>query len=68
MESAGFIRNKTIWDNSGMFLVIWDGESKGTKHTIDAKENSDKTMYILDFKLRKWVDKDGEVLSTSNHK
>ena len=48
-KSAGFIRNKDIWGNSDIILCIWDGVSKGTKHTIDAKENRGKEMYIYNY-------------------
>lgn len=34
-KSAGFIRNKLIWDNSDVIVAFWDSKSRGTKHTID---------------------------------
>lgn len=34
-KSAGFIRNEKIVDNADLVLAFWDGESKGTKHSID---------------------------------
>jgi hypothetical protein len=33
-KAAGFIRNKVIADSSDYILAFWDGESKGTAHTI----------------------------------
>ena len=61
-KSAGYIRNKLIWDDSDIILVIWDGVSKGTKHTIEAKENTNKLMLIYNYKLNRWVNKQGEVM------
>lgn len=34
-KSAGVIRNKKIVDGSDVVVAFWDGESKGTKYTID---------------------------------
>jgi len=34
-KSAGFIRNKLIINEADFVLAIWDGKSKGTKHSID---------------------------------
>lgn len=34
-KSAGFKRNELIWKDSDVIIAFWDGESKGTKHTID---------------------------------
>ncbi len=32
---AGYIRNKIMVDLAEAALVVWDGKSKGTKHTMD---------------------------------
>lgn len=42
--SAGFRRNKLIWADSDMILAFWDGESKGTRHTI---ENYKGKLFVL---------------------
>ena len=34
-KKAGFLRNKTIIENSDILLAFWDGFSKGTKNSID---------------------------------
>jgi len=38
-KSAGFIRNKDIVRNSDLIIAFWDGQSKGTKSSIDLCEN-----------------------------
>jgi len=37
-KSAPLKRNQEIVDNSDMLIAFWDGESRGTKHTIDLAE------------------------------
>lgn len=34
-KSAGVLRNQTIVDASDEVVAFWDGQSRGTKHTID---------------------------------
>lgn len=34
-KRAGFIRNQDIVKNSDLVLAFWDGQSKGTKSSID---------------------------------
>lgn len=48
-KSAGFIRNKQIVDNSDYIIAIWNGSSKGTKHSIDLAKGQGKTVFIYDF-------------------
>jgi hypothetical protein len=39
-KKAGYLRNITLVENSDFVIAFWDGESKGTKMTIDlAKKN-----------------------------
>ena len=47
-KSAGFKRNKEIWNNADIGLGFWDGKSKGTSHSIKiVKElKKDLIMYI----------------------
>ena len=46
-KSAGFIRNQKIVDACDMVLAFWDGESKGTKHTIDLAKKAKKPTFIV---------------------
>jgi len=48
-KSAGFIRNKQIVDACDMVLAFWDGNSKGTKHTIDLAKEAKKPTFIVYF-------------------
>lgn len=34
-KSAGYKRNVLIWQDSDMLIAFWDGQSKGTKQSID---------------------------------
>jgi hypothetical protein len=34
-KGAGYIRNKVMVDTCTHALIFWDGESRGTKNTID---------------------------------
>lgn len=53
-KGAGFIRNKTIWDNSDMGLAIWDGKSKGTSHSFDIARKQGKILYVYNYKEDKF--------------
>lgn len=46
-KSAGYIRNKIIWDNSDYIIAFWDGKSKGTKHTVDKFKGKDNFTLIM---------------------
>lgn len=46
-RAAGFKRNQLIWDDSDVIIAFWDGESKGTKHTIDKYKG---TLYLIEYK------------------
>lgn len=48
-KSAGFKRNVDIISNSDMVVAFWDGESKGTKHSIDTAEKQGKKVLIIKF-------------------
>jgi hypothetical protein len=48
--SAGFIRNIEMVDKSDAVIAIWDGKSKGTKHTIDYTKKVGKFIYIKEMK------------------
>lgn len=46
-KSAGIIRNKLIADDCEQCLAFWDGESKGTKSTIDICTKLNKSINII---------------------
>ncbi len=45
-KSAGYIRNKLIINDSDYIIAFWDGESKGTKISIDLANKENKKLYI----------------------
>ena len=46
-RSAGFRRNQTIVDAADEVVAFWDGESRGTKHTIDLARAAKKPVRII---------------------
>lgn len=44
---AGFIRNEKIIKNCDEVIALWDGASRGTKHSIELARKHDKKLYIL---------------------
>jgi hypothetical protein len=48
-KTAGFMRNTTIVENSNMVVAFWDGESKGTKDSLDKAHNLKKTTLVVYF-------------------
>lgn len=49
-KSAGAIRNKLIVDNADQVVVFWDGESKGSKISIDYAKSKGIPVDIILFK------------------
>jgi hypothetical protein len=49
-KKAGFIRNEDIIKNSTHVIAFWDGESKGTKHSIGLSKKLEKKLKIVLFK------------------
>jgi hypothetical protein len=45
-KSAGFARNQTIVDNCDELHAFWDGQSNGTKHTIELARRAGVNLYI----------------------
>lgn len=43
---AGYMRNKTMVDYADATICIWDGKSKGTKHTINITKSAGKPVYV----------------------
>ena len=49
-RSAGYIRNNDIMHTSEVCIAFWDGESKGTLHTIGLFRKFEKDVHIINFK------------------
>lgn len=47
-KKAGFIRNKEMVDLCDYGIAIWDGYSKGTKHTIDLLKKQNKLIRVFE--------------------
>jgi len=45
-KRAGFLRNNDIIKHADMVVVFWDGNSKGTKHSIDLAIKMKKPINI----------------------
>ena len=50
-KGAGFIRNKQMADYAEACIVIWDGESKGSKNMLE--QATQKGLKVFEFNL-KW--------------
>lgn len=48
-KAAGFKRNKEVVDNSDLIVAFWDGQSKGTKNTIEIARLEKKPTLIVYF-------------------
>jgi len=46
-KRAGFLRNITMIGVSDAVIAIWDGESRGTKHSIDYATACGKSVFIF---------------------
>lgn len=49
-RSAGFIRNADIVSEASVIVAFWDGESRGTKSTIELAQEAHKTHLIINGK------------------
>ena len=45
-KRAGFLRNELIINEADKVIAFWDGESKGTKHSIDLAIKAGKPIDI----------------------
>jgi len=45
-KAAGHLRNKEIVDYCDYLIAFWDGQSKGTKNSIDLASNQKKLLII----------------------
>lgn len=48
-KAAGLIRNKDIVNKADVVFAFWDGQSKGTKHSIDLARKAGKVVEIISF-------------------
>ena len=46
-KRAGYLRNVQIVDYADEVLALWDGKSRGTKHTIDIAHRAGKPVTIV---------------------
>lgn len=46
-KKAGYIRNKEMGSVADMAIVLWDGESKGSKHMIEEMKKLNKRVEII---------------------
>ena len=46
-KGAGFIRNQEIWANADQGIAFWDGESPGTKHSIELSSKQQKHLTLI---------------------
>lgn len=46
-KQAGILRNIKMYKNTDEVLVLWDGNSRGTKHTIELCEKGNKPYTII---------------------
>lgn len=44
---AGYVRNQEMVNTCTAGIVVWDGESKGTRHTIDLLITSNKPFVLV---------------------
>lgn len=44
-KAAGYLRNEQIVETCDELVAFWDGESRGTKHSITLAEKASKPVY-----------------------
>ena len=49
-KAAPLVRNDRMVELADFVLIIWDGSSKGTKHTIDYAKTSGKPINVVLYK------------------
>jgi len=55
---AAFIRNRQIVEDSNIVLSIWDGDSNGTKHSMDIAKKLGKELFVFNYVLFRWLKED----------
>lgn len=53
-KRAGFLRNQQIVDYCDELVAFWDGESKGTMHSVSLTKAQGKPGAIYNSKSREW--------------
>lgn len=48
-KQAGFIRNKKIVEACDKLIAFWDGQSKGTSHSIYLARNAGKEVKVVTY-------------------
>ncbi len=48
-KRAGYVRNESIIKECDMCLALWDGESKGTLHSVNLCKKHQKPHLLIDF-------------------
>lgn len=51
-KSAGYKRNMKIVEAADEIAAFWDGQSKGTKHTIDFADDKGKPVYVFQPRIK----------------
>lgn len=46
-KRAGFVRNVQIVDACDRLVAFWDGQSRGTKHSIDLAKRAGKPVLVI---------------------
>jgi len=49
-KSAGYKRNIKIVQNSDAVIAFWDGQSKGTQHSINLAKENKKSLAVIQYK------------------
>lgn len=49
-KRAGYIRNTEIWRQADCGIAFWDGNSKGTAHSIELAKKFNKDLTIVLYK------------------
>ena len=61
-KKAGYIRNQKMVTASDAVVVFWDGESRGTRHTINLAKDMDKPLYLICWRNKHLLVKNHEPL------
>lgn len=50
-RSAGYIRNKLMVSKATAVICFWDGQSKGTRHTINITKEAKKPLKVVTYNV-----------------
>jgi len=51
-KRAGYIRNKEMVDHAKVLIALWDGQSPGTKNTIDLAKMKNLKVFVARYKRK----------------